>query len=369
MYILSTTKFEEYMLGDRLKQARIAAGLSLRDLAGKTGNYITAQAISKYENRQSTPGSAVLDKLSQALGLNVGYFFRDAEIDVQLSEPVYRKRPTIKTSTLKAISAKVKSRLEIYLEIEDMYPEKRFKKFSMPINNIRTIKRSKDIEKLANWLRRDWELGNNPIGNLTRTLEDRGLKVVTIEASEDIDGFSCWANNTIPVIVVNGKFPTDRLRFSIAHELGHLLIRTSDSDNIERYANRFAGAFLVPEEVVITELGKKRININWQELMLLREKYGMSVQAWIYRMRELKVISESYAGSLFRYLRRNKLYDKELGNPLPAERNGRYEFLVVQAVEQGIISEAKGAELLNTPLNEFTRNIGIPLKEMLIYEQ
>jgi len=76
------------MLGGRIKQARIAAGLSLRGLADASGNYISAQVIQKYEQGITNPGSDVLIKLSKALGVKVEYFFRPDAVQVSLTCPV-----------------------------------------------------------------------------------------------------------------------------------------------------------------------------------------------------------------------------------------------------------------------------------------
>jgi len=331
--------------------------MSLRELASKTGNYVTAQAINKYENGKATPGSDVLLKISEVLGVSIEYFFQKPETEVRLSTHSFRKRPKAKASMLKAINAKVKNHLEKYFEIENLFPEKRFIQFTMPDDNRRVIEQPDDIEKFARWLRKDWNIGLDPIRSLATVLEDRGIKVIMVKESEDIDGFLTRANESIPVIVINANFPTDRLRFSMAHELGHHLLINSSSIDFEKITNRFAGAFLVPDEMVLMELGKKRRSLNWKELMLLRVKYGMSVQAWIHRARELKIISENYAASLFRFLRKKNLYDKELGKPLSTEINLRFEFLVIQAVEERLISIEKGAEMLDVTIKDLRKNM------------
>lgn len=341
------------MIGKRIKQARIAAGLSLRELSKRTDNYVTAQAISKYENNRSIPGTDVFSVLAKGLDVNVDYFFQPYTVNVQLSKPVYRKRPVMKMSTLNSIQDQVRDKLEKYIEVEELFPDNDLNKFTIPDIKIRTIKKTKDTETFAQHLRDKWNLGTDPIMSMTHVLENNGVKVVMVETNESIDGLSCWANKHIPVIVVNKSFPTDRIRFSIAHELGHLLMNVKNANHMEKAANRFAGAFLVPDDVAKSELGDKRKRLQSRELVLIREKYGMSVQAWIHRARELAIISDRYAASLFRYLRKINLYDKEMGNPLYPEIGRRFELLVYRAVEEKLISKNKGAELLNISLQEY----------------
>jgi Zn-dependent peptidase ImmA (M78 family)/DNA-binding XRE family transcriptional regulator len=345
------------MIGDRLKQARIAAGLSLRDLAKKMDNYVSAQVINKYEHGKTVPGSDVLIKLSKALEISVAYFFRPPEIDVKLSDPVYRKRSSVGKKDQRAIQFQVKEEVEKYLEVEDLFPPSRFEDFKIHGSEERNIRNYDDIELFARKRRREWKLGIDPVSNLIEVLEERGIKVAAVKGYAKIDGLSCWANDVVPIIVVNGDVPVDRLRFSVAHELGHLLMKLPRSVDPEKAAHRFAGAFLVPKEAAELELGKKRTRLNMNELVLLREKYGMSVQAWIIRARDLDIISESYKNRFIGYLKKQDLFDKSIGKPLPPEEPKRFERLVIQAVEEDLISPARGAELLGISLNEFRKQL------------
>lgn len=347
------------MIGQRIYQARVAAGFSLRELAERTNNYVSAQVIHKYESGNAEPGSDVLIRLARALGVKVEFFFRPSSSKVELSEPAYRKRSTTSAKQLESIRARAKEWVEKYLEVESLFPQDRFIQFKLPKVPERTIRRLDYIETFTRSLRRQWKLGIDPIEKLTEILEDRGVKVVMVVAEKKIDGLSSWANNQIPVILVKKNQPGDRLRFSIAHELGHLLLKTSKAVNKEKAADRFAGAFLVPAEAAKAELGEHRNSFSFYELISLREKYGMSVQAWIYRARDLEIISEGFFVQLCRVLKSRGQFDQELGKPLPLELPMRFERLVVQAAEEEFVSPAKGAELLDIPLSEFRKKLQV----------
>ncbi|MDZ7844749.1 MAG: ImmA/IrrE family metallo-endopeptidase [Anaerolineales bacterium] len=99
---------------------------------------------------------------------------------------------------------------------------------------------------------------------------------------DHFDALVFWANERIPVIVVKGGIPGDRQRFNLARELGHILLDLSDNVDEEKAAHRFAGAFLVPRQKAIEELGEHRQRLSVQELHILKHKYGLSMQAWIY---------------------------------------------------------------------------------------
>lgn len=350
------------MLGERIKQARIAAGLSLRGLAEASDNYISAQVIQKYEKGITNPGSDVLIKLAKALGVKVEYFFRPAAVQVLLNCPVYRKRASVPKKYLESIHARVKDKVEKYLEIETLFPEDRFDRISISKLKHRNIHKTGDIEKLAEDLRGAWALGNDPIENMTDIIEDRGAMVISLEAKDDFDGLSCWANDTIPVIVVKEGLSGDRQRSDLAHELGHLIMKVSSDINEEKAAKRFSGAFLVPADAVYRELGKKRHNLDLSELVLLKKKYGMSMQQWIYRAKDLGIISESRAIEWFKLFRIKKWYRKEPVEVKPEEPQ-RYKLLVIQAVTEGVISPLRAAEFLDIPYDKFRKDVIAGLEE------
>lgn len=344
------------MLGERIKQARIAAGLSLRGLAEASDNYISAQVIQKYEQGITNPGSDVLIKLAKALGVRVEYFFRPDTVQVSLTCPVYRKRASLSKKYLESVHAQVKDKVEKYLEIEALFPEDRFDKISISKLRHRNIHKSSDIEKLADDLRSTWKLGNDPIENMTDIVEDRGAMVIPIEAKDEFDGLSCWANDSIPVIVVKKGLPGDRQRSDLAHELGHLIMKVSSDINEEKAAKHFSAAFLAPADAVYRELGKKRSNLDLSELVLLKKKYGMSMQQWIYRAKNLDIISESRAIEWFKLFRIKKWYRDEPVN-IEVEEPQRFKLLVIQAVAEGIISPIRAAEFLDIPYDKFRKDV------------
>ena len=350
------------MLGERMKQARIAAGLSLRGLAEASGNYISAQVIQKYEQGITNPGSDVLIKLSKALGVKVEYFFRPDAVQVSLNCPVYRKRASLSKKYLESVHAQVKGKVEKYLEIQALFPEDRFDKISINKLRNRNIHKSSDIEKLADDLRKEWSLGNDPIENITDIVEDRGAMVIPLKASEEFDGLSCWANDSIPVIVVKKGLAGDRQRSDLAHELGHLIMNVTNGINEEKAAKHFSAAFLAPADAVYRELGKKRNNLDLSELVLLKKKYGMSMQQWIYRAKDLGIISESKAIEWFKKFRIKQWYKNEPVD-VKEEVPQRFKLLVIQAVTEGIISPIRAAEFLDIPYNKFRKDLIAGLEE------
>ncbi len=341
------------MLGERIKQARLAAGMSQRDLASRAG--VSAQAVSKYERNLDIPSSGVLLRLSEALGVKIDYFFR--QHTVKLIAPAYRKRAALPRKEEKAILNRIQEWLERYLEAEDLFPEEYSQSFALPNEISQDVAVPEDAERIATELRSAWGLGLDPIGNLTELLEDKGIKVGLVDATEDFDACAFVTEEGSPVIVVKNCLPGDRQRFNLAHELGHIVLRSADEEFAEKAAHRFAGAFLVPEPVAYKELGKKRNELNLYELHLLKHKYGLSMQGWICRARDLGIISEKLFERLFRAFRKHGWHRKEPGDEMPPEEPKRMERIVMRALAENIISEGRAAELLGKPMAEFFKEV------------
>jgi transcriptional regulator with XRE-family HTH domain len=210
------------MIGERIKQARTAAGLPLRELAEKAG--VSAMAISKYETGKSTPSSGVLLSLSNALGVPVEYFLRTER--VELEEVEYRKHTKLPKKLLRQIEGDVIEQVERYLELEHVFPTMPIKPFKVPDGMPERINDYSEIEDVADIVRNAWDLGSNPIPELTDTLEEKGIKVFQTKLfhGNRFDGLAATVNG-MPIIVVGEEWPGDRQRFTLAHELGHLLMK------------------------------------------------------------------------------------------------------------------------------------------------
>lgn len=341
------------MIGERIKQARKAAGLPLRALAERAG--VTAMAISKYEAGKSTPSSRVLLSLSKALGVRTEYFFRPVKVELQ--EVKHRKHSQLPKKALQQIEGDVKEQLERFVELEQLLPNGPLQAFKLPANLLASVASLDDIEALARQLREFWDLGVDPIPVLTDMLEERGIKVFQSQAiNERFDGMAATVDG-IPVIVVGRGWPGDRQRFTLAHELGHLVLKgrlAPDLDE-EAAANRFAGAFLAPADEVRKELGEKRIWLEPRELEVLKKTYGLSMQGWMHRAKDLRILPNTHYVEMRKFFSARGWNKTEPGDQYPPERPQLFDQLVYRALAQDLISEAKAAELLRMPLLEFQK--------------
>src|SRR5262252_2843383 len=147
------------MIGDRLKLARSAAGLSLRELEDRVGGLVSAQAIGKYERDEMMPGSEVLIALARALDVSEDYLLRrDA---VELVGVEFRKQRLDKAKDRARVQAQVLSAVERYLEVEDLLALS--SDWHAPKGFPRKVRRADDGEEAARQLRNAWKLGLEPI--------------------------------------------------------------------------------------------------------------------------------------------------------------------------------------------------------------
>ena len=341
------------MIGERIKQARKAAGLSLRALADRAG--VTAMAISKYEAGKSTPSSRVLLELSKALGVRTEYFFRPVKIELQ--EIKHRKHSLLPKKALDQIEGDVKEQLERFIELEQLLPNGPVQAFKLPESLPTPIATLDEVEAVARELRTSWGLGVDPIPVLTDMLEERGVKVFQSQAINDrFDGMAATVDG-IPVIVVGRGWPGDRQRFTLAHELGHLVLQGRIELNIdeEAAANRFAGAFLAPADEVRKELGEKRVWLEPRELEVLKKTYGLSMQGWMHRAKDLGILPDVHYVEMRKFFSSRGWHKTEPGEQYAPERPQLFDQLVYRALAQELISESKAAELMRMPLTEFQR--------------
>lgn len=344
------------MIGKRLKLARSAAGLSLRGLATRIGNRVSAQQIGKYERDEDVPGSGVLIALSHALGVSLDYLVGDQEMVLEGVE--FRKKQITSKKEQAQIQAKALHLIERYLMVEEILglPSAEWDK---PREAPFPVRQIGDADRAAQYLREHWNLGIDPIPNLVELLEERGIKVLVVDSKENIDGLAAQVRRSrgepVPVIVIRSGVHGERQRFNLAHELGHMMMEVQDDEKFrEKAAHRFAGAFLMPAEALWSNVGRHRSSIGWSELFALKQVFGASVQAIAYRCGDLGIFPPSLSQRLFREFSRlgfRSAPDYE-PNHLPQEKPGRFDRLCYRALAEGAISESKAAELLHITVRE-----------------
>lgn len=348
------------MIGKRLKLARQGSGLSLRDLESKIGNIVSAQAIGKYERDEMLPSSTTLIALSKALGVSEAYLL--GQSDLQLEGVEFRKKKITSKKEEAHVSASVIGHVERYLEVEDIIYSASIK-WDHPREAPFPVHTLQDAEFASEKLRYYWRLGTSPIAKFAEFLEERGIKVLSLPLAASVSGLTCWVKrrngSSVPVIVINENHRGERQRFTLAHELGHMVLDVSPNLDEETAANRFSGAFLVPSEILWAEIGKHRTTLTVGELIHLKSLFGVSIQALTYRCKDLEIISSKVFQDLFAEFSRRGWrtppYNEPL--PIPKEEPLRFERLCFRAVAEDAINEVKAAELLGVTVRKLKQDM------------
>lgn len=331
------------LLPKRLRRARLARGLTQESLAERLD--VSPSQIGRLERGEADPDSTYLISLADALDLKTEALLRPRFVEV--SKPEFRKKSRLGKREERTVLSQVGEWIERYLDLESLVGQP--STFDAPTFDVEELD---DVEQAAVELREQWGLGLDPIDNVTEVLEDRGVRVCPVEADEDFDALAFWADEDIPVIAFRQGVPGDRQRFSMAHELGHIVLEPSELDG-EDAANRFAGAFLVPQEKVVDELGESRRSLNPHELHLLKHKYGLSMAGWVYRASDLGILSEGATRQMWKLFSRRGWREEEPGEMFPQEEPSRMKRLLLRGLEEETLSPDRAAEIVGMSLSEF----------------
>lgn len=348
--------------GYRLKLARKKEGHSLRSLSEAIGRAVSAQYLSKYERGEVFPNPSILSRLADALGVSVNYLLSSSRVTLGSIE--FRKNSRTLARDRARVEAEVLRAVEAHLELNQILGSNG--QWIPPFWH--DISQPHDIDKLAPLLRKEWCLGHNPIPDMTELLEEKGVIVLLLALPIKVSGLTCKVERgeqlEVTVIVVNKRHPLERRRFTLAHELGHLLFKVPDDTKAtERAANHFAGALLMPESHFRNLLGKHRRAFGAREILVLKRVYKVSGAAFIYRLKQLEFISESQMQYAFRTFAR-AWRSKEPAEIEPESDRGSLEspklleLKCYQALAEGLITKEKASGLLGQELDDVSPRIG-----------
>lgn len=338
------------MIAERLKQLRMARGLSLDGLAEQIGGIVTKQAISKYETGKARPTPTVLQALAGALGVKAAELLRAPEIAVEFI--AYRKGSGLRKKEQGQVENLVARVLEERVRLQEMTGET--EAFNVPVRSL-AVRDPEDAEGAAEGLREQWRLGLAPIAGVVSVLEDHLIHVIEIDADEKFDGISAVTTDTEgtlrgAAVVTRRGLPGERQRMNLAHELGHIVLDVPEDVDEEKAAFRFAGAFLAPAQALYREVGLKRAFVQGEELVMLKLKYGISVQALLYRLQALGIIGPAHYRQWCIAINRQG-YRKQEPYGLEPERPQWLRRMVLRALSEGLMTREEGERVLGEQLD------------------
>ncbi len=358
------------MLGERLRRFRLARGMSLNALAAAIEGPMSTQTLSKYEHGQLQPTARVLNRIASALGIKSAQLWGEPPCHVEWI--AFRKHARLGKREQKRIQGFVAEEFEKRVQLQEHICEGDIPEFPLLSAAVRNLN---DAENAALALRNTLNLGIDPIANLTGVLEAHYIHIIEVEASKTFDGISAVArdangNLLAAAIATRHGVPGDRQRLNITHELGHLVLDLHNDVDPEKAAFRFGGAFLAPAEQLYRDVGEKRSRIEKNELFYLKKRYGMSIQAILFRLRDLEIITDAYHKKWDIQINKFGWKEHEPIEILP-EKPERFHQQVLRALSEEFISETEAKQLLNNAielptnpsLSERGQFLALPKKE------
>jgi len=312
--------------GEMVRLARDVRDLTQEQLADLAG--VAQTTISKVEvGGFAIANETTAQKIADATKFPIDFFFQEERyMGLGISTIFYRKKSTALQRHIRQLQAEVNlRRLTVKTLIRDVEVKTPNSIQFYPIESVA------NPSEIARMVRANWKLPAGPITNLTAAIEGAGGIVFRFPfGTADIDAISQWPDDCPPLFFVNSMAPADRIKFSLAHELGHMTMHNSASETMEDEADRFAQELLMPESEIRHQLAGVR---DLKMLAMLKPFWRVSIGALLYRAKALECISEHRARQL--WIRYTQLgFRKNEPNPLPHELPQLVSALVETHVQQ-----------------------------------
>lgn len=333
-------------LGLVLETLRIAEGMTQAQLAVMAG--VTQAALSRYENGLREPDAAALTALAAALGVTSQFLHSASRPRGAVAvEAHMRRRRSAKASDWHRAGARLnvhRMHAREVLEQIALHAEQRVPSFE-PCDT--------EAATAAIFLRMQWRMPSGPVRGIVQWVESAGCLVLEEDfGATGIDGLSQWVDE-LPIMLLNSSAPTDRKRWTIAHELGHLCLHSVDvPEELEEQANEFAGEFLMPSEFIRPQLR----NLTLGRLLDLKREWQVSMQALIEKAYSLDQLSSVQRTNLYKSLSKRGWRTAEpLSEQLRAEVPSVPEQIGAALTESGLTREE-----VATVLGYAAPRVGVP---------
>lgn len=292
--------------GGMLLLARNRRRKTQKELAAESG--VAQAAISRIENgTRDALSQEEVHAVARSLGFPVSFFYEQEPLfrtPLSIHGAAFRKRAAVSAKDQHEVVALANLYVMHFrrlLDAVDLEPEFQLLQFEV-VNEKSGVSQNANAVQSASEaavrVRASWQLGNDPIPNLVRFVEATGVLVVEGDFGKaDIDGITLRPPGLRPIIVLNQSRPTDRKRFSIAHEYGHVVLHAYPYDAMEQEANEFAAELLMPREGILPDLKR---GLTLPRLGHLKQKWRTAMSALIYRAKSLGAISDEAATALYK---------------------------------------------------------------------
>jgi Zn-dependent peptidase ImmA (M78 family)/transcriptional regulator with XRE-family HTH domain len=279
--------------GDMLRLARQRLGFTQKAAAVRLG--IPQPVLSRIENGVAIADSALLTKAAQAYQVPIEFFdIHDPVYGPPVSvHPMTRGKSDVTARELDLITAELNIRL---MHLARFLEGVNFNATS-DIPSL-DVEQYGSPEKIAATVRAHWGISNGPIKNFTQYLERAGVVIGFSKfGGASVSGVTFKVVGRPPLILLNSTHPADRMRFTLAHELGHLVMNRFPTDDMEDEANQFASAILMPASDMHQAFRGRRITLEL--LAALKPEWKVAMQALLVRATSLNCVTANQSRYLW----------------------------------------------------------------------
>ncbi len=351
------------ILPERIREARESIGLTDEQFAEEIG--VTRQSVGHFETGQSRPSGETFSRIISVTGQPPSFFTTARHRD-RFRVPNWRSLKRMQRPDRLRIARKLEWAYDVVEFIEQF--------INLPPVNISENEfdyerdGNEKIECIAEELRESWGLGVGPISDLPPTLEYNGIILIQYPVDcEDMDAVSRWQGGRPYILYSKDNESIPRCLFNLAHELGHLVLHSSvevnskNLDRMERQANRFAGAFLLPRSSFPTEVASTSIDY----FLFLKERWKVSTAAMVYRCKELGILNINQVKYLWKQMNARRIRKVEpLDQAFPISDPTILESAVEMLLENGVQKASEISEALALNPRDIETLCGLPAERL-----
>ncbi len=295
---------------ERIREAREARGFQLETFAELLN--VTKQAVARYESGLASPGGETMGKIIATTEQPPSFFVATRSRASGGITPFWRSLKRMELHHRKRIARRLEWAHDIVAYLEQFID---LPAVSLPAIEFDPL--TDDIDQLelaADRLREHWGLGRGPLRDLSATMELHGIILVRETVScLDMDAVSCWQSGR-PYVLFSAEVESGpRSAYNLAHELAHVILHSNvevtidNLNRIERQADRFASAFLLPQETFSREV----LGTSLNHFLFLKEKWGVSIAAMAYRCKDLNIINANQHSYIMKQMNVRKIRKQE----------------------------------------------------------
>ena len=360
---------------ERLAQARLIRGLSRQEIADAFE--ITRQAVSQYENGICRPKPEIMRQYQTYLDMPLNFFYSQPP---QKTNTAYHFRKLQKSTYTE--QGRTAVRLGFMAEVYSYFSQyMEFPETSIPMKNESDYYNEAEIEAIVTQVRDQWNLKGRPIKNITGLMENYGCIISKFACEKNIDIDACSKifnlNGEVRpfITLISNGVSSCRERFSLAHELGHIILHSwadvdytknnAEHSRIEKEANYFAGAFLLPFD----EFSREALSCSAiDSFIALKDRWKVSIGAMIMRAKNLSIISNNQTKYLFKQINLREIRKKEpLDDVIPHDEPQNMYNALNLLTENSIKSGDEILEDLTLPVEEVSQICGVAEEQDLFF--